>query len=65
MQEIGGLAGRIALAALALVIVSRRRLLRQYQSHSKVYKDVDLATIVDDKLYIRTRGTLYCFAEKE
>jgi outer membrane protein assembly factor BamB len=21
--------------------------------------------IVDDKLYIRTRGTLYCFAEKE
>ena len=30
MQEIGGLAGRIALAALALVIVSRRRLLRLF-----------------------------------
>ncbi len=30
MQEIGGLAGRIALAALALVIVSRRALLRVF-----------------------------------
>jgi hypothetical protein len=30
MQEIGGLVGRIALAALALVIVSRRRLLRLF-----------------------------------
>lgn len=30
MQEIGGLAGRLALAALALVIVSRRRLLRMF-----------------------------------
>ena len=30
MQEIGGLAGRIVLAALALVILSRRRLLRLF-----------------------------------
>jgi MFS family permease len=30
MQEIGGLAGRIALAALALVVVSRRALLRLF-----------------------------------
>ena len=30
LQEIGGLAGRLALAALALVIVSRRRLLRLF-----------------------------------
>ena len=30
MQELGGLAGRLALAALALVIVSRRRLLRLF-----------------------------------
>lgn len=30
IQEIGGLAGRLALAALALVIVSRRRLLRLF-----------------------------------
>ena len=30
MQEIGGLAGRIAIAALALVIVTRRRLLRLF-----------------------------------
>jgi hypothetical protein len=29
-QEIGGLAGRIALAALALIVVSRRRLLRMF-----------------------------------
>ncbi len=30
MQEVGGLAGRIAIAALALVIASRRRLLRAF-----------------------------------
>jgi sugar phosphate permease len=29
-QEIGGLAGRIVLAALALIVVSRRRLLRMF-----------------------------------
>jgi hypothetical protein len=30
-QEMGGLAGRIALAILALVIISRQRLLRVFQ----------------------------------
>jgi MFS family permease len=30
-QEVGGLAGRVALAVLALVIVSRRRLIRAFQ----------------------------------
>ena len=31
VQELGGLAGRVALAALAVVIVSRRRLIRLFQ----------------------------------
>lgn len=31
MQEMGGLTGRVALAALALIVVSRRRLLRIFQ----------------------------------
>ena len=30
-QEIGGLAGRVALAWLAVVIVSRRKLIRMFQ----------------------------------
>lgn len=36
-QEIGGMAGRIALALLAVVVVSRRRLLRIFQLPSMIF----------------------------
>jgi MFS family permease len=50
VQEIGGLAGRVALALLAVVIVSRRRLIRVFQVPGLVIMPVVFAVIATSSL---------------
>jgi MFS family permease len=50
MQEIGGLAGRVALAYLAVVIVSRRKLIRLFQLPGLIIMPLTFAVVATTSL---------------